>query len=125
MSRKAKAAALLISVAAAAGIAASASAAELGPLQGYAIPLGDRMAAVYFRQQDGHKEVVTTLAPASFQGERVRQVTILEPGKTAAIALLRSGILVLEATDRGATVTIEVRPDLSAGKRVAQVAKFL
>ena len=66
---------------------------------------------------------MTTLTSANFQGERTRHVTILEPGESAAVPLTPSGILVLEATDHDATVAIEVRPDLSAGARVARLAE--
>jgi hypothetical protein len=123
MNRKTATVAVLTSLAALIGVAASASPADLEPLQGYAIPLGDRAAAVYFRQQDGHKELVTTLSSASFQGERTRHVAVLEPGATAVVPLTPSGILLLEATDHDATVAIEVRPDLSAGGPGAQVAE--
>ena len=121
MNRKTKTAALLTTLIALNGVATGANAAELEPLQGYAIGLGDRAAAVYFRQQDGHKELVTTLASASFQGERTRHVALLEPGGTATVPLA-PGVLVLRATDRDATVVVEVRPDFAVGARVAQAA---
>ena len=123
MNRKAATVALLTSLAALIGVAATASPAELKPLQGYAIPLGDQAAVVYFRQQHGHKELVTTLSSANFQGERARHVTVLGPGASAAVPLTPSGILVLAATDQDGTVAIEVRPDLSAGAPGAQVAE--
>lgn len=122
MNRKTRPTALLTGLITSIGIA-SAGAAELEPLQGYAIPLGDQAATVYFRQQDGQKELVTTLSSANFQGERTRHVAVLAPGGTATVPLAPGGILVLEATDHDATVAVEVRPDLSAGSRVAQVAK--
>lgn len=122
MNRTTATIALLTSLVALTGVA-TASPAELKPLQGYAIPLGDQAAAVYFRQQDGHKELVTTLASANFQGERTRHVTILEPGGSAAVPLTPSGILVLHATDHDTNVVVEVRPDFAAGARVAQVTE--
>jgi hypothetical protein len=123
MNRTTKMVALSASLLASIGVAATVAAAELEPLQGYAIPLGDRAAAVYFRQQDGHKELVTTLSSADFQGERTRHVAMLEPGGSAAVPLTPRGILVLEVSDHGGTVTVEVRPDLSAGTRATRVAK--
>ena len=122
MHRKIKTAALLTSLMALSGGATVASAAELEPLQGYAIALGDQAAAVHFRQHDGHKQLVTTLASANFQGERTRHIARLAPGGTAAVPLTPGGILVLEAIDPGATVGLAVRPDFVAGARVAKVA---
>jgi hypothetical protein len=123
MNRTTKMVALAASLLASIGGAATVAAAELEPLQGYAIPLGDRAAAVYFRQQDGHKELVTSLSSADFQGERTRHVAVLKPGGSAAVPLTQNGILVLQASDQGPTVAITVRPDLSAGARATRVAK--
>jgi hypothetical protein len=123
MNRKTTTVALLTGLAALIGVPATASPAELEPLQGYAIALGDRVAAVYFRQHDGRKELVTTLSSSNFQDERARHVAVLEPGASAVVPLTRSGFLLLEATDHDATVVIEVRPDLSAGGARAQVAE--
>jgi hypothetical protein len=123
MNRTTKMVALSASLLASIGVAATVAAAELEPLQGYAIPLGDRAAAVYFRQQDGHKELVTSLSSADFQGERTRQVAVLEPGGSAAVPLTQNGILVLQASDQGSTVAITVRPDLSADARATRFAK--
>lgn len=120
MPRRSKTVALLSGLAAAIGIVTAASAAELKPLEGYAIPLGDRAAAVYFRQHDRHKELVITLARVDLQGERTRQVVTLEPRETATIPLTPSGVLILEVTDRDGSVVIDVRPDLSAGARLAR-----
>lgn len=121
MNRTTKTTALLTGLVALMGVSTTAVAAEIAPLQGYVVPLGTKAAAIHFRQHDGYKELVTVLAPANFQGERTREVVILEPGEAASIPLTRSGVLVLEATDNGATVIVEVRPDLAAGARLASV----
>jgi hypothetical protein len=97
--------------------AAVAGPIELAPLQGYAIPLGGQTAAVYFREQDGRKELVTTIASADFAAPDTRRVTVLEPGASATFPL--TGPVVLTATDHGDHLAIEVGVDLGPGREVA------
>jgi hypothetical protein len=98
---------------------APAGAISLAPLQGYAIPLGEQTAAVYYREQDGQKELVTTVASADFVEPSARRVTILEPGASATFPVFGAGPIVLTATDHGSRVTIEVGVDFGPGRDLA------
>jgi hypothetical protein len=91
---------------------------ELRPLEGHAIPLGGQTAAVYFRDQDGRNELVTTIASADFAAPGARYVTVIEPGASATFPL--AGPVVLTATDHGAHLIIDVGVDLSPGRKVAE-----
>jgi hypothetical protein len=93
---------------------------ELAPLQGYAIPLGGQTAAVYFRAQDGRKELVTTIASADFAAPGARQVTVIERGASATFPLLGAGPVVLTATDHGDHLIIDVGVDVSPGRELAE-----
>jgi hypothetical protein len=111
-----------LSSALASGPAAAAGPIELAPLQGYAIPLGGRAAAVYFREHDGRKELVTTIGSADFATPAARRVTVIEPGASATFPLLATGPVVLTATDHGARLIIDVGVDLSPDRKVAEAA---